>query len=123
VQVFNTHLQTGSCSNVMQQRYSSMTMIKQWALNHSTPQLVAGDFNADPDQIASTLGMGPNFVESFATIGTGSRFTFPVSSATMKLDYWFFDKSWAAQPLSSEVIYSTGSESDHWPVRATFRIN
>jgi endonuclease/exonuclease/phosphatase family metal-dependent hydrolase len=122
VQVFNVHLATGGCSNSMQQRYSSMSMFKDWSARHSTPQLVAGDFNADPDQIASTAGMAPNFVESFAVAGSGSRFTFSLPNPLMKLDYWFFDRSWATQPLSSEVVWSTGSESDHLPVRATFLI-
>jgi endonuclease/exonuclease/phosphatase family metal-dependent hydrolase len=122
LQVINTHLQTGGCSDVMSQRYASMSMIKSWAKNFSTPQIVAGDFNADPDQIASTQGMAPDFVESFAVIGSGSRFTFPVPTPTMKLDYWFFDQSWTTQPLSTEVVTSTGSVSDHRPVRATFLI-
>jgi len=99
-----------------------MSMLKTWAANYSLPQLVAGDFQADPDQIASTQGMAPNFVESFAVIGSGSRFTFSLPNPTMKLDYWFFDRSWTTQPLSSEVSTSTGSESDHMPVRATFLI-
>jgi endonuclease/exonuclease/phosphatase family metal-dependent hydrolase len=122
VQIFNAHLQTGSCSNVMQQRYTSISRLKQWAQNYSTPQLVAGDFQADPDQIASSSGMSPNFVESFAVAGSGNRFTFSLPNPTMKIDYWFFDQSWAAQPLSSETVWSTGSESDHLPLRATFLI-
>jgi len=35
VQVFNAHLQTGSCSNVMQQRYTSISTLKSWAQNYS----------------------------------------------------------------------------------------
>jgi len=122
VQVFNTHLQTGTCSNVAQQRYSSMSMLKSWTGSYSTPQLLGGDFNADPDQIMSTQGMSPHFVDSWAIVGSGGRFTYPVSSPTMKLDYLMFDKSATAQPLSSTVVTSTGSTSDHYPVRATFRI-
>ena len=122
VQTFTTHLQTGSCSDVATARYNSMSLIKSWAANFSTPQIFSGDFNADPDQIASTRGMSPNFLETFAMVGTGSRFTFPNWAPTMKLDYWFTDASMKAQPVSSEVITSTGSVSDHWPVRATFLI-
>jgi len=66
--------------------------------------------------------MAPNFVESFAVAGSGSRFTFSLPNPTMKIDYWFFDQSWTTQPLSSEVVWSTGSESDHLPLRATFLI-
>ena len=122
VQVFNTHLQTGSCSNAPQQRYSSMSMLKNWADNYSTPHLVGGDFNADADQIMSAQGMSPSFVDSWATVGAGRGFTFPVPSPTMKLDYLLFDSSWSAQPLSSTVVTSTGSTSDHYPMRTTFRI-
>jgi endonuclease/exonuclease/phosphatase family metal-dependent hydrolase len=123
VQVFNTHLQTGSCSNVAQQRYSSMSMLKNWADNYSTPRLVGGDFNADADQIMSTLGMSPDFIDSWAIVGAGSGFTFPIPSPTMKLDYLMFDKSATAQPLSSTVVTSTGSTSDHYPMRTVFRLH
>jgi len=115
VQVFNTHLQTGSCNNVAQQRYSSMS-------NYSGPQLLGGDFNADADQIMSTQGMSPNFVDSWAIVGSGSGFTFPVPSPTMKLDYLMSGSGGTAQPLSSSVVTATGSASDHYPVRTTFRI-
>jgi endonuclease/exonuclease/phosphatase family metal-dependent hydrolase len=123
VQVFNTHLQTGGCTNAAQARYNSMSLLKSWAKNYSKPQIVAGDFNADPDQIASSQGMSPDFVESFQVAGTGSRFTYPVPSPSMKLDYWFFDAGFGAQPLSSVVPTSTGSVSDHYPVRTTFLIH
>jgi endonuclease/exonuclease/phosphatase family metal-dependent hydrolase len=122
VQVINTHLQTGGCSNSAQQRYDSMRMIKDWARNYSTPQIVAGDFNADPDQIMSSLGMSPAFIDSWPHSGVGSRMTFPVSNPTMKLDYLMFDASWQAYPMASEVVTATGSESDHYPVRATFQL-
>ena len=122
VQVFNAHLQTGSCSNVTQQRYSSMSILKNWASNYSTPQLVGGDFNADPDQIMSSQGMSPNFIDSWAAVGAGAGYTFSGPSPTMKLDYLMFDRSGTAQPLATSVVTSTGSNSDHYPVRTTFRI-
>jgi endonuclease/exonuclease/phosphatase family metal-dependent hydrolase len=123
VQIFNTHLQTGSCSDVEQQRYNSMSMLKTWAGNYPTPQLLGGDFNADADQIMSTRGMSPSFVDSWAIVGAGSGFSFPVPSPTMKLDYLMFDRSGAGQPLSSAVVTSTGATSDHYAVRTTFRIH
>jgi endonuclease/exonuclease/phosphatase family metal-dependent hydrolase len=122
VQVFNVHLQTGGCTDVATARYKSMSLIKTWAATHSTPQIVAGDFNADPDQIDTTQGMRPNFVETWRLVGTGSRYTALGSNPTMKLDYWFTDASLKAQPLASEVI-DCGSISDHRAVRATFLIN
>ena len=75
VQVFATHLQTGSCTDVAQARYNSMSQLKSWAASYSQPQIVAGDFNADMDQIDTTLGMLPNFVDSWAVVGSGKGFS------------------------------------------------
>jgi endonuclease/exonuclease/phosphatase family metal-dependent hydrolase len=121
VQFFNTHLQTG-CGDVLSSRYQSMTMIKDWARNYSTPQIVAGDFNADPDQILSTSGMAPNFNDSWPIAGVGNRHTYPASAPTMKLDYLLFDASGTARPIASETITGIGPVSDHLPVRTTFEV-
>jgi len=61
------------------------------------PVFVAGDFNADPDQIDTTQGMSPNFVDSWFVAGQGSRFTSFVPNPTMKIDYWFSDASGRAR--------------------------
>src|SRR6185369_10768096 len=68
VQVFTTHLQTGSCTDVKTARYNSMSLIESWARNYSTPQILSGDFNADPDQITSTQGMAPSFVDTWSLV-------------------------------------------------------
>ena len=121
VQVFGMHLQTGGCANDAQSRYNSMRDFKAWASNFSQPQLVAGDFNADPDQIDTSSGMSPNFVDSWFSVGTGTRFTAFLPSPSMKIDYWFSDAGGRAQPIDSAVV--TGQWlSDHLPVRATFLI-
>jgi endonuclease/exonuclease/phosphatase family metal-dependent hydrolase len=122
VQVFVTHLQTGSCSDVRQARNNSMSQLKSWAANYSRPQIVAGDFNADADQIDTTLGMLPNFIDAWSIVGSGPGFTAFVPTPTMKLDYWFADAGGLAKPTSTAVVTSTGSASDHYPVRATFVI-
>jgi endonuclease/exonuclease/phosphatase family metal-dependent hydrolase len=121
VQVFGMHLQTGGCANDQQSRYNSMRDFKNWASNFSQPQIVAGDFNADPDQIDTASGMSPNFVDSWFAVGTGSRFTAFLPSPNMKIDYWFSDAGGRAQPVDSAVV--TGQWlSDHLPLRATFVI-
>ena len=91
LQVFTTHLQTGSCTDVAQARYNSMSKLKQWAANYSKPQIVAGDFNADPNQIDTTAGMLPAFLDTWSLVGSGKGFTAFVPSPTMKIDYWFTD--------------------------------
>jgi endonuclease/exonuclease/phosphatase family metal-dependent hydrolase len=121
VQVFTTHLQTGGCTNDAQSRYNSMSQFKSWAAGFSKPQIVGGDFNADPDQIDTTSGMLPAFVDT-KSVATGNTKTAFVSSPTMKLDYLFTDSGLRAQPISSQVFYATGSISDHYPVQTTFAV-
>jgi endonuclease/exonuclease/phosphatase family metal-dependent hydrolase len=122
LQVFNTHLQTGGCADDAASRYHSMSLIKSWAANYSKPQILSGDFNADPDQIDTTQGMLPNFVDTWSLVGSGSKYTALGPNPTMKLDYWFTDASMTAQPQASEVVTSTGSLSDHRPLRTTFLV-
>ena len=122
VQVFATHLQTGGCTNDAQSRYNSMQDLKSWAGNYSAPQLAAGDFNADPDQVDSSSGMSPYFVDSWSVAGTGSRFTAFVPNPTMKLDYWFSDASGRATAQTCVVNTSTGWVSVHMPLHATFLV-
>ena len=122
VQVFAMHLQTGSCTSAAQARNNSMRDFKAWAGQFSTPQLVAGDFNADPDQIDTSSGMAPNFADSWPAVGTGSRFTAFGPNPSMKIDYWFSDASGAIQPISSAVLNAPQSVSDHYPIQATFLI-
>jgi len=119
VQVVATHLQTGGCANDAQSRYASMSLLKAWAAGFSKPQIVGGDFNADPDQIDTTSGMLPAFVDTWS-VGSGNNKTAFVSSPTMKLDYLFTDTGLRAQPISSHVFYGSGSASDHFPVQTTF---
>ncbi len=118
VQVFGVHLQPDYPSA----RNASMALLKQWAAGTSTPQLVAGDFNADMDQIDTTAGMAPNFVDSWPLVGSGPGLTAFVPGPTMKLDYWFSDASGAAYPEWTYVHTGTESTSDHYPVVAQYRI-
>ena len=121
LQVFTTHLQTGSCTAVAQARYSSMSKLKTWASNYSKPQIVAGDFNADPDQIVTTSGMLPAFLDTWRLVGSGHGYTAFMPSPTMKIDYWFTDAGLRAQPVSTQVVLGA-SGSDHYPVQTTFVI-
>ena len=123
LQVFGAHLQTGGCEDDMTSRYESMGLLKSWASNFSGPQIAAGDFNADPDQIDTTSGMLPNFIDSWSIAGSGRGFTALGGTPTMKLDYWFQDNQGRANVQSTEVITWTGSISDHMPLRATFQIH
>ena len=122
LQVFGTHLQAGGCANDEQSRYNSINVLKRWASDYNTPQIVAGDFNADPNQIASMRGMAPQFVDAWSQVGSGNRFTAFTPNPSMQIDYWFSDAGGQAAPQSSEVVSWTGTVSDHYPVRTTFAV-
>jgi endonuclease/exonuclease/phosphatase family metal-dependent hydrolase len=122
LQVFATHLQTGSCLNAIQARAASMSLLKDWAGNFSLPQIVGGDFNGLPDEIRASAGMGPNFVDTWQLAGSGFSLTAFLPSPSMKIDYWLADAGGKAQPLWTQVVTSTGAISDHLPVQVGFRI-
>jgi endonuclease/exonuclease/phosphatase family metal-dependent hydrolase len=119
LQVFGLHLQVDNATA----RNSSMAYVKSWTSGFSQPQLVAGDFNADQDQIDTSSGMSPNFVDSWTLVGSGRGFTNPTPSPLYKLDYWFADAGGKATPAWSTVITSTGTVSDHFPVQTAFTIH
>lgn len=115
VQVFGTHLQSDSCGDMSSQRRSSMAQLKDWAARYPAPQLAGGDFNGEAAEVNSTGGMLPDFVDTWS-VGTGGRFTAYGPNPTKKIDYWFVDDGGRAVPQASEVLYSTGTASDHYPV-------
>jgi endonuclease/exonuclease/phosphatase family metal-dependent hydrolase len=122
VQVFGTHLQTGSCTNVVATRSASMSVLKSWASNFSAPQIVGGDFNGGADEINKSTGMSPNFVDTWSLVGSGYPYSAFLPNPTMKIDYWFADASGKAQPLWTQISTSTGTISDHLPVITGFRV-
>ena len=123
LQVFTTHLQhDDGCADDAQSRYRSMAILKAWAAGYSTPQIAAGDFNGGPEQIDTTNGMYPEFVDAWPLAGSGPGLTAYQPLPTIRIDYWFTDATRAAAPQSMEVVQSTGTFSDHAPVRATFLI-
>lgn len=123
LQAFTTHLQhDGGCADDAQSRYKSMGMLKTWAAGYSTPQIAAGDFNAQPNQIDTTSGMNPEFVDAWSLAGSGQGPTAYLPLPTIRIDYWFTDRSLTAAPQSIEVIQSGGTFSDHAMVHATFKM-
>ncbi len=118
LQVFGTHLQPDQPAA----RYNSMSVVKSYAANYSRPQILGGDFNADPDQICSSSGMSPAFIDTWTLVGSGRGFTARTPSPTMKLDYLFTDAGKRANPTSTRVATTTGTASDHYPVLTTFSV-
>ena len=117
-QVFGTHLQVNNATA----RNSSMAYLKNYAGNFPSPQIVGGDFNADPDQIDTTSGMLPNFVDSWFVVNSTRGLTASTPSPTSKLDYLFTDASGKVTTNWSSVVTGTGTVSDHFPVHASFGV-
>ena len=117
-QVFGAHLQVGNASA----RSSSMTVLKNWASNYSAPHIAGGDFNADMDQIDTYSGMLPNFTDSWSVAGSGLGYTASTPYPTMKLDYLFSDSSGRTQTNWTQVVTSTWTVSDHFPVMTQFTV-
>jgi endonuclease/exonuclease/phosphatase family metal-dependent hydrolase len=122
VQVFGTHLQTGGCTDVVQARLNSVSMLKTWVSHFPNPAIVSGDFNQVPsgsEICDKTIGVTSAFSDTWAAAGSGTGFTYPVPSVSMKIDYWFADLSGKAKATSTAVVTSP-SLSDHYPLGATF---
>lgn len=117
-QVFGTHLQPDRPAA----RYSSMSVLKSYAAGFSRPQIVGGDFNAGPDQVLSSSGMSPAFLDTWRLVGSGNGFTAFTPSPTMKIDYLLTDAGRRANPTTTRVVTSTGTASDHLPVVASFSV-
>ena len=98
LQVFATHLQSDNPTA----RYESMPLLKSWAAGYSTPQLAAGDFNADVDQIDTIACMLPSFIDSWSIVGAGPGYTADTPAPTKKLDYWFADAS--VEKATAELV-------------------
>jgi endonuclease/exonuclease/phosphatase family metal-dependent hydrolase len=114
-QVFGAHM-----SNTTDARYGMMASLVGYALQFPGPQLVGGDFNADPDQIDAPNAMGAAFLDAWSVVGSGPGYTADTSNPTMHLDYLFTDFSGLIQPSWAVVIADAGWLSDHYPVLASF---
>lgn len=115
MQVYSVHLPLS-----VSQRASAMSRLKSYASSYSAPQLMAGDFNADRNEIDPA--MSPAFVDTWGQVGSGAGYTAFTSSPSMKLDYWFSDASNRARANSSVVVKTAGTFSDHFPVLNTFTV-
>jgi len=122
LQVFGTHLQTGGCTNVVATRAASMSVLKSWASNYSAPQIAMGDFNAGADEVNTTSGMRPNFVDTWPLVGSGNPYSAFMPNPNMKIDFCFADAGGRAQALWTMIPTSTGTVSDHLPVQTALRI-
>jgi endonuclease/exonuclease/phosphatase family metal-dependent hydrolase len=117
VQMFSAHM-----SNYPDVRYQMMQALIGMTANVAGPVMVAGDFNADPDQIDQWWAMGSSFSEAWQSVGAGPGYTATTPWPSMHLDYWFGDYSGLVQPAWAAVDQSAWTASDHFPVRAAYTV-
>ena len=116
VQVFVAHM-----SNTTSARNGMMSALTSYAQQFPSPQLIGGDFNADPDQIDVPSAMSASFRDAWSVVGSGLGYTANTPNPTMHLDYWFSDISDQIRPSWATVVTAPGVLSDHFPVHAAFR--
>jgi endonuclease/exonuclease/phosphatase family metal-dependent hydrolase len=80
------------------------------------PIIIAGDFNATPEDPAMRL-----IETSLASSGKPTDYTIPVLEPRKKIDYIFFDSK-RFQLVSDSVLRSHSYGSDHLPISATFHL-
>jgi endonuclease/exonuclease/phosphatase family metal-dependent hydrolase len=117
VQMFSVHM-----SNSPDVRYQMMQALVGITASVSGPVVVAGDFNADPDQIDQWWAMGGSFSDAWQIVGAGPGYTATTPWPSMHLDYWFDDYSGLIQPAWATVDQSAGTLSDHFPVQASYTV-
>lgn len=80
------------------------------------PIIIAGDFNATPDDPAIRL-----IEASLTSSGKPTDYTIPVLEPRKKIDYIFFDSN-NFKLVGDSVLRSHNYGSDHLPISATFRL-
>jgi endonuclease/exonuclease/phosphatase family metal-dependent hydrolase len=109
-------------SNSPGARYQMMQALIGIAAGSWGPVMVAGDFNADPDQIDQWWAMGSAFSDAWQTVGSGPGYTATTPWPSMHLDYWFDNYSGFVHPRWAYVDVSAWTMSDHFPVHAEYAV-
>jgi endonuclease/exonuclease/phosphatase family metal-dependent hydrolase len=118
IEVYGTHLQTGTCTDAAAARVNSIAALKMWISRSPGPAVVAGDFNEVPGAPAFTdpgSGMLASFIDAWSQAGAGPGLTYPVPSPNRRIDYWFVDRGGKVSATSARVVTSA-TGSDHYPV-------
>lgn len=109
VDVFNTHLQHTSGAV----RRDQVRGIKDELRDRELPQIVGGDFNAEPDSPAVSLLTSWRFTDPWPVVGDGTGLTVPAGDPQRRIDFVLHDEWFGAR--YGDVRRS--SVSDHRAVR------
>ena len=111
VRIGSTHLSYEE----LQPRLAQARLLRQMITDDARPTVLAGDFNAGPDD-AAMLPLTEVLTDVWAAVGSGPGATFPADHPEVRIDYVL-----TTQDLTIEAVdvIDIGIVSDHRPVRAT----
>lgn len=101
-----------------QPRLAQTRLLQQIITDDARPTVLAGDFNARPDDVAFPP-LTEVLSDAWATAGTGEGFTFPADQPEVRIDYVLTTSQLTVEAV--EVI-NIGVASDHRPVLATMSL-
>jgi endonuclease/exonuclease/phosphatase family metal-dependent hydrolase len=116
--VVNTHLDEHLATN----RSTSTRQLLEW-LDPAAPAVVLGDFNCGPDD-AAVIGPLARAGYQLAELTGGTAHDFTGKADGPRIDHIFASPHWTIE--EAEVVHDRPGgrlPSDHWPVRATLRLD
>lgn len=109
-----THFDFKNAAVKMAQAKAMLENLQQF---RNYPILIAGDFNATPEDPAIRL-----IEASLASTGQPTDFTIPVLEPKKKIDFIFYTNN-HFKLVADSVLRSHNYGSDHLPISATFHLN
>jgi endonuclease/exonuclease/phosphatase family metal-dependent hydrolase len=109
----STHLDFTNAELTLAQARTMLDKLQQY---RDYPIIIAGDFNATPEDPAIQL-----IEASLASSGKTTDYTIPVLEPRKKIDFIFYDSK-HFKLVGDSVLRSHNYGSDHLPISATFRL-
>jgi endonuclease/exonuclease/phosphatase family metal-dependent hydrolase len=115
LQLLNTHLDASGDESYRLQEVDGLLNAVRPRVSQTTPVLIAGDFNSEPDSAVMQKLGAAGLRDAWKECGQGDGFTYPADQPTKRIDYVFLTGSLrctAAQVIDTKI-------SDHRPLLVT----
>ncbi|GAB6983953.1 endonuclease/exonuclease/phosphatase family protein [Nocardioides pyridinolyticus] len=117
VSVYNTHLEHTSSAARLQQ----MRVITQVLASDPRPMVLGGDLNSRPGSPVMDLATR-QLTDTWPEVGRGPGYTHSARNPRSRIDYLLHDGGEDADLVSVDAIVLRSGVSDHWAVRAGYRL-
>ena len=117
VSVYNTHLEHTSRTARLQQ----MQAITQVLATDPRPMVLGGDLNSRPGSPVMNLA-GRHLTDTWPAVGQGPGYTHSARNPRSRIDYLLHDGGEQADLVPVDAMVLRSGVSDHWAVRATYRL-